>query len=215
MKLWIKVGAPIVIALSMIGAYAWYEIPITLYPSKHWKEKYQETPPVKLKLSMTKNAVDGMVSNQSDSVITSVVIHVRVKEIRKCGETLVNVFSDPDWEANCKKDSNHTVEDIVDGQAYECFHGELAPYNAARCYAAIAMEFDPSKQVWDFFVLKVKGKPSIDMFGVRKFFSMAKAPPCKDGSQTCKPWERDWSNTQLESGSTVTDQGTLIPPAKR
>lgn len=170
MKLWIKVGAGATIVIGLIvviGAYAWFEIPTTLYPSKHWKEKYQETPPVKLQLSMTNNAVDGMVSNQSDSVITSIVIHVRVREIRKCGETLANVFSDLDWEANCKKNPNHTVEDTVDGQAYECFHGELAPYNAARCYAATAMEFDPSKQIWDFFVLKVKGKPSIDMFGGR------------------------------------------------
>jgi hypothetical protein len=112
MKLRIKVGA-IVIALIVIGAYAWYETPITLYPSEHWKEQYPERPPVKLTLSMTENAIDGMVSNQSDSVITSVVVHVRVKEIRKCGETLLNVFSDLDWEANCKNDPHHTVVDTV------------------------------------------------------------------------------------------------------
>jgi hypothetical protein len=38
------------------------------------------------------------------------------------------------------------------------------------------------------------------------------APPCKDASQTCKPWERDWSTTQLQPGSAVTDEGTVIPP---
>jgi hypothetical protein len=37
-------------------------------------------------------------------------------------------------------------------------------------------------------------------------------PPCKDGSQTCKPWERDWGTTQLQPGSTVTDQETIVPP---
>lgn len=39
------------------------------------------------------------------------------------------------------------------------------------------------------------------------------APPCKDGRQACKPWERDWSATQLPFGSTVTDQGIVFAPA--
>jgi hypothetical protein len=156
MKLWIKVSTTIGIALIVIGAYAWYEVPITIYPSKNWNEKYQKTPPVQLQLQMIQNTVDGVVLNQSDGVITSVVIHVRVKESRKCGETLVNVFSDLDWEANCKNDPNHSVEDIVEGQEYECFQGKIAPYNVARCYASTAMNFNPSKQTWDFFVLKVK-----------------------------------------------------------
>ncbi len=27
------------------------------------------------------------------------------------------------------------------------------------------------------------------------------APACQNGSQTCEPWERDWSKTQLQPGS--------------
>jgi hypothetical protein len=42
-----------------------------------------------------------------------------------------------------------------------------------------------------------------------------KAPPCKDGLQTCKPWERDWGNTRLKPGSLITDQGAIIEPAAK
>jgi hypothetical protein len=130
-----------------------------MFPTKHWKEKYPETPPVKLTLHIDSNGLDGMVLNQSHSTITSVVIHVRVNERRKCGEKLVNAFSDLNLDSNCKGNPNYVVDDTVDGQAYECLHGDLPPYTTARCNTPIAMKFDPSKQTWDFFVLEVRGKP--------------------------------------------------------
>jgi hypothetical protein len=40
------------------------------------------------------------------------------------------------------------------------------------------------------------------------------APPCKDGSQTCNPWERDWSNSEIEPGSTMTREGIVQPPLR-
>jgi hypothetical protein len=40
----------------------------------------------------------------------------------------------------------------------------------------------------------------------------AVAPPCKNGAQTCSPWERDWSNTALDPGSTVTNSGVVVVP---
>jgi hypothetical protein len=30
--------------------------------------------------------------------------------------------------------------------------------------------------------------------------------------QTCSPWERDWSNTALDPGSTVTNSGVVVVP---
>ena len=41
--------------------------------------------------------------------------------------------------------------------------------------------------------------------------SMDKAPPCKNGSQACDPWERDWNKTELKPGTTVTKEGNLTP----
>jgi hypothetical protein len=38
------------------------------------------------------------------------------------------------------------------------------------------------------------------------------APPCKDGSQSCQPWERDWSYTNLQPGAIVTKEGVAIAP---
>ncbi len=41
------------------------------------------------------------------------------------------------------------------------------------------------------------------------------APPCKDRSQTCQPWERDWGNRNFQAGSVVTREGNVIqPPSK-
>ena len=39
------------------------------------------------------------------------------------------------------------------------------------------------------------------------------APPCKDGSQTCNPWERDWDNTKLPPGTAVTKGGDVVQPS--
>ena len=42
------------------------------------------------------------------------------------------------------------------------------------------------------------------------------APTCKNGTSTCEPWERDWSNGGLLTpGSIVTEQGTIIQPNRR
>jgi hypothetical protein len=42
------------------------------------------------------------------------------------------------------------------------------------------------------------------------------APPCKDGSQTCQPWERDWSKSELKPGSVVNGKGAIVqPPAAK
>lgn len=38
------------------------------------------------------------------------------------------------------------------------------------------------------------------------------APPCKNGTATCEPWQRDWSKTNLKPGSVVTKQGAVVPP---
>jgi hypothetical protein len=38
------------------------------------------------------------------------------------------------------------------------------------------------------------------------------APPCKDGSQSCQPWERDWGHTNLQPGTTVTKEVLSLPP---
>jgi hypothetical protein len=38
------------------------------------------------------------------------------------------------------------------------------------------------------------------------------APPCKDGTQTCNRWERDWGNTKLQPGATVTKGGDVVQP---
>jgi len=60
--------------------------------------------------------------------------------------------------------------------------------------------------VW-FYLVKMK----VYMLAVKDFGSITKSPPCKNGSQTCKPWERDWSKAELEPGSTVTDSGDVTP----
>jgi hypothetical protein len=37
------------------------------------------------------------------------------------------------------------------------------------------------------------------------------APPCRNGTPTCPPWERDWTGRkQPSAGDTVTDDGFLI-----
>ena len=40
------------------------------------------------------------------------------------------------------------------------------------------------------------------------------APPCKDGSLSCEPWERDWSHTKLQPGAIVTTEGAIIAPTR-
>jgi Putative abortive phage resistance protein AbiGi, antitoxin len=61
--------------------------------------------------------------------------------------------------------------------------------------------------VW-FYLEKMK----IYMLGVESPPSLANAPPCKDGSQVCEPWERDWNNTNLQPGTTVTRDGVVGEP---
>jgi hypothetical protein len=38
------------------------------------------------------------------------------------------------------------------------------------------------------------------------------APRCKDGSQNCPPWERQWGTTKPQPGSIVTPNGTIFSP---
>ncbi len=38
------------------------------------------------------------------------------------------------------------------------------------------------------------------------------APVCKNGASSCEPWERDWSERRLASGSVVKGQGTIVQP---
>jgi hypothetical protein len=39
------------------------------------------------------------------------------------------------------------------------------------------------------------------------------APPCKNGTESCEPWERAWSKTDhLKPGDVVTKQGTIVHP---
>ena len=64
-----------------------------------------------------------------------------------------------------------------------------------------------------FFDTSIKGSFDCRTHRVPAY-SVDKAPPCKDGSQTCKPWERDWSETEIAPGSTVTGRGAVITPAK-
>jgi hypothetical protein len=39
--------------------------------------------------------------------------------------------------------------------------------------------------------------------------------PCKSGAETCKPWERDWSKTNLQPGSVVDEDGVVQPPPSK
>jgi hypothetical protein len=38
------------------------------------------------------------------------------------------------------------------------------------------------------------------------------APPCKNGASACQPWERNWSNLDLQPGTIVTVKGDISPP---
>jgi hypothetical protein len=87
---------------------------------------------------------------------------VQITETRHCGEKLKNEFSDSDWDKNCAKDSNHSVEDVVDAGTYECFVGALDYLQEANCNAQTLLAFDPVKQhfnVWFNSVIAHKKDP--------------------------------------------------------
>jgi hypothetical protein len=161
----------IVVAGAAMASYAgWYNFPRTIFDNNmglldaaHANAEI----PLEFKLSMDSGGVISgkIVSQDDDHIITSVVIHVRVTEKRKCGEPLVNPLSDLNWEENCKKDPSHTVDDTIEGQAYEVFRGRLRPFNQANVIAPTALTFDASKQAWNFFVLRVSGRP-VDPLGI-------------------------------------------------
>ena len=65
---------------------------------------------------------------------------MQITETRHCGEKLKNEFSDSDWDKNCAKDSNHSVEDVVDAGTYECFVGALDYLQEADCKAQTLSE---------------------------------------------------------------------------
>ena len=46
----------------------------------------------------------------------------------------------------------------------------------------------------------------------RKGHTTDVAPPCKNGSANCKPWERAWSSHHIEPGSVVDERGNVVPP---
>jgi hypothetical protein len=92
-------------------------------------------------------------------IINRVTVHVRINETRHCGEKLQNVFSDTEWDKHCTENPNHSVEDVVEGKAYECFVGSLEYLQQANCNAKTLLTFDPAKQHWDFFLLTVTGHP--------------------------------------------------------
>ena len=41
------------------------------------------------------------------------------------------------------------------------------------------------------------------------------APPCKNGAQTCEPWERDWGTGAPPKGAVVTKHGTIFQSPSR
>lgn len=41
--------------------------------------------------------------------------------------------------------------------------------------------------------------------------AFALAPPCRDGSTRCEPWERDWGDAEPTDGIRVTEDGVMLP----
>lgn len=41
------------------------------------------------------------------------------------------------------------------------------------------------------------------------------APPCKDGTTSCLPWQRDWSSTSLEPGAVISAKGAIVLAVSR
>jgi hypothetical protein len=122
--------------------------------------------PVQMRMHLWGGSVSGVVANEdADHIITSVVIHVMVTEKRKCSEKSTNSFAAFLLTENCKKDPSYTADDIIDGQSFECFHGNLRPYAQASCEALAPMSFDPSRQQWSYFVKRVMGRP-VDPLGI-------------------------------------------------
>jgi hypothetical protein len=108
------------------------------------------------------------------------------------------------------------------------------------CYSQGTMDCPPLLGIYDGFsetdIVKLLGDPSheqmdgmfkkisyeklgawfyfartkVYMLGVTNFAPTAKAPPCKDGLQTCAPWERNWGDTSMKPGATVTNDGTIV-----
>jgi hypothetical protein len=73
------------------------------------------------------------------------------------------------------------------------------------CVASVAL-FIGGAWVGGNAILKAPHKATqINMISVT-------APPCKDGSQTCQPWERDWSKSELKPGSVVNGKGAIAQP---
>ena len=112
------------------------------------------------------SALSGIIVSQKEHwIINTVTVHVHITETRHCGEKLQNVYSDIEWDKHCADDPNYSVEDVVEGKAYECFVGALAYLQQAKCNATTLLNFDPAKQRWDFSVFKVTGHPQ-DPLGV-------------------------------------------------
>jgi len=104
-------------------------------------------------------------SGTTDWITNRAYVHVKILEKRRCGEKLQNMFADIDWEKKCASDPSHTAMDVVAGQAYQCFVGNIAYGETARCNAETVLPFDPTRQTWGFFFSKVTGHPK-DPLGI-------------------------------------------------
>ena len=92
--------------------------------------------------------------NKQNWITNRVYVHIRILEKRRCGERLHNMFSDTEWDKKCAADPTHSVMDVVEGQGYQCFVGALEFGETAPCYAKTILQFEPTKQTWDFFSTK-------------------------------------------------------------
>jgi len=57
-------------------------------------------------------------------------------------------------------------------------------------------------------------KKKVYMLGLKSDRPVDKAPPCKSGSLSCEPWERDWSKLAISPGAIVTNSGELVKPGR-
>jgi hypothetical protein len=109
------------------------------------------------------SALSGIIVSQKESwIINRVMVDVRIRETRHCGE---NSFPDTEWDEHCAENPNYSKEANVDRETYECFVGALAYLQQGNCNARTILAFDPTTQHFDVSVSLVIGHPK-DPFGV-------------------------------------------------
>jgi hypothetical protein len=131
---------------------------------------FELSPPLLGRLGLRPNnggsELSGLIISEAENwIINRARVFVRITETRHCGEKLHNQYSDPDWDKNCAKDSNHSVEDEVDSGTYECFVGALDYLQETNCNAQTLLDFDPAKQHFEFSFNSVIAHPK-DPLGV-------------------------------------------------